>query len=327
MGRHTRPSASRLETILTRQDPPGRRADYIPSIKATRSEAPAKSRFAQVKSPKLGRKIHVLSTVEKQTLLLALYSPSLIDLHEQRMLAMEPRPHPLEGHPSVTGEELPPLMGTIAVAHRLDCLHLHPSFKMKIKDGSSIKVEFPWIGDLLLFLTDADGPYCVNWDIKKDDQGFEQSSVRSRPVRNPERDAEKVKMRHAIEELYYLDAGIRTVRVTESDVPPRLEENLRRLYASSVQDDGLDGEIRELLIERLRGGMLLGKPPLEIFLALKLQYGIEVRQCKLAMESAIWNRSLRVELYGDPILPDLPLIPEKRDVLKQYAHWFSREED
>ncbi|MCP5304962.1 MAG: hypothetical protein H6953_05920 [Chromatiaceae bacterium] len=324
MGKRKQLGIKRLKEILRRQDPPGRGRDYIPAIRAERTEAPGRSRPSRVWSPKLGREIHVLSLVEQRALWLALYHPDLIDLHEQRMLAVEPRPHPLEGHPAVTDEHLPPFQGTIAVASRLGSIRHHPFVTMRTDDGDSVKVPYPFIGDLLLFLVDAAGPYCVNWTIKLDSQGFHRRAGGSKPVRDPEQAEAKARIRHAIEEIYYRDAGIPTIRVVRRDIPDALEGNLRRLYSSFSTRVDLDDDARSAVIDRLQGCLLTGQPPLEAFLVLRGQLDLDIMQLKALMEQAIWNRALRVDLFEGPVFCDKPLVPERTDVLDQYATWFNR---
>lgn len=318
-------SLSRLNEILRRQDPPRFGSEYVPAILAERTEAPAHSRPRRVWSPKLNRECHLLSSVEERAFRLALYNPDVFEVHEQRMLAMEARPHPLVGHPLGVGQLLPSLEGTIAVAERLDFLHLHPRLHVRGQDGAPVSAPFPWIGDLLLFVMDDQGPYCVNWTIKGSSEGFNRSFPKARPAKDPEKDRGEAKARHAIEEIYYRDAGIRTVRVVESDIPDTLDANLRRLYLAFGVTAELDTEIRARLLDRLQACLLTGRPPMEVFLSMRSQYDVNVLALKAYMEQAIWRRELRVDLFGAPIFADQPLVPEKTDVLTKYAHWFARE--
>ncbi|MEW8509191.1 MAG: hypothetical protein AB2598_21135 [Candidatus Thiodiazotropha sp.] len=324
MSKTTKPNIGRLREILRRQDPPGWNKDYIPAILAERAEAPPKSRFARVWSPVFHRHIHVLSGVELAVLFIILYYPRLFELQEQRMLAMEPRPHPLEGHPAVSVEDLPLLQGTVAVASRIGCLDFHPTIYVPDELEELIPAPFPWIGDFLLFLFDEAGHYCVNLTVKDDHEDFGCSTIKEQPVRNPEKDEGKTKARHAIEEIYYRDANIPTIRIVKKDLPKKLIGNLRRIYLSFCKPVNVHDDIRKRFLDRLQGSLLTEVPPLEAFLSMKLQFDIPIPVQKILMEQAIWRRELRVELFGDPILPDQPLLPEKRDVVKEFAHWFIR---
>ncbi len=324
MSKTTRPSLPRLREILRRQDPPGWSPNYVPAILAERTEAPGISRPSRVWSPKFRRYLHVLSSVEFSVLMVALYHPNLFELHEQRMLATESRPHPLEGHPAITDQKLRPLRGTIAVASRLGCLNLHPRIQFRDDHGHSITAPFPWIGDFLLFLVDDAGPYCVNWTVKRDADDFDRSGVRTKPARDPAKEAVRAKSRHAIEELYYRDADVRTMRIVERDIPKNLSANLRRLYTSYCRQIAVDDEVRTRVIDRLQGCLLTGTPPLEAFLTLQSHLDLDVMALKTVMEQAIWQRELRVDLFGPPIFPDCPLPPEASDVLDTFASWFKR---
>lgn len=127
---------ARLKEILRRQDPPQWGKQYDPAIRATREEAPSRSRPAQVWSERLDRYCHTLSLVEQKVLLLALFNPQLFELQEQRMLATETRPHPLAGHSLATGLELPGLRGTIDVCERLDMIDRLPWIFIDHPDGT-----------------------------------------------------------------------------------------------------------------------------------------------------------------------------------------------
>ncbi|KOP61401.1 hypothetical protein OX90_00905 [Pseudomonas coronafaciens pv. porri] len=50
-------------------------------------------------SRKLGRTIHLMSIPERVFAQLALFNPAVFDLHEQKMLHIDPAVHPLFGHP------------------------------------------------------------------------------------------------------------------------------------------------------------------------------------------------------------------------------------
>ena len=326
MGKRAYPNLARLREILRRQDPPAWSPDYEPAIKAVREEAPPRSRPAQVLSAKLNRYCHVLSSVELSVLFIALCHPDLIELHEQRMLSMEPCLHPLSGHPLSIGLDLPRLEGTISVAQRLDYLNLHPKVYLSDpKTNSKTPVPFPWTGDFLLFLVDKNGPYCLNWTVKGVSEDFNRSFGNGHPIKNQKQDAANVRARHAIEELYYLDAGIRTIRIVERDLPVNLIRNLRTLVLLHERPVDLPAEVRIELIERLRASVQTGRPPLEILLSLRHRFYIDLYSLKVAFYQAIWTRELRVDLFSNPIFISCPLMPEKKDVLVRFAHWFSRE--
>ncbi|NMM14160.1 MAG: hypothetical protein HHJ17_11570 [Rhodoferax sp.] len=318
---------ARLKEILRRQDPPKWGPDYEPAIRATREEAPPSSRPAMAWSTKFQRHCHVLSAGELTVLFIALNHPSLFELQEQRMLCTEPRPHPLVSHPLAIGMNLPELRGTVDVAQRLDFLRLHP--RVFVTDpGSQAKlpVPFPWIGDFLLFLSDAGGPYCVNWTVKNTEDDFNHSFRKDRPVRDPKGDELEARARHAIEDIYYQDAGIRTVRITLRDVPKTLQINLRNLFTWHAREITVPDEVKAEIVERLRASIQTGQAPLEILLSIRQRHGHELHDLKAVFFQAVWNRLIRVDLINEPILVDRPLKPETTDIIVLFAHWFTRGE-
>jgi hypothetical protein len=267
----------------------------------------------------------VLSLVELAVLLVLLYHPHMFELQEQRMLAMEPMPHPLHGHPVAAGLMLLPLAGTIAVAERLGYLHLHPHTYAEDREGRRIPVPIPWIGDFLAFLHDDKGPYCVNLTVKAETTGFSSPFRSARPTRNPDKARLHTMARHAIEEVYYADAGIATVRVVDADIPRSLANNLREVYLWYAREVQVDEDLRQLVIDRVRGCLLTAQAPLATLIALQLKTGLSLDTLKTVMYQAVWNRELKVDLFGGPIFPDQIWRPQTHDVLVHFQHWFARE--
>lgn len=69
-------------------------------------------------------------------------------------------------------------------------------------------LPFPYLGDLLLFLLDEDGVYCVNWTVKQDEDDF--THPRFKPpisTKNQQASIRKETARHEIEATYYSDTG------------------------------------------------------------------------------------------------------------------------
>lgn len=320
-----RPSWERLRTILERQDKPLFGPDYQPAIRATPREAPSTSRPSAVQSAKLGRDVHLLSLPERAGALLALYHPKLFELQEQKMLSVNPRPHPLFGHPAVAGLKLPPVRGTVDVADRLGYLAFHPKVKAPRSEGSTewMWVPYPYIGDLLLSLQDQDGLYCVNWSVKLNPEDFDKPFPRSRPIRNPSVAARRVQARHEIERVYYDDAGIRTVHIAKTDIDSHVVANLTQLFGWQQQVVALNDEQRAELVAKLETALDLGMPPIDVIGQQMLRHRHRQEDCLAVLYQGIWTRRLRVDLFR-PVLPDRPLRPEKRDILKEYAAWFEK---
>lgn len=211
------------------------------------------------------------------------------------------------------------------MAERLDYLYLHPRINVDDGEGHKVPAPYPWIGDFLLFLRDADGPYCVNWTVKGDTQGFSTPYKGQRPTRNPQKARARTMARHAIEEIYYGDAGIRTVRIIEADISFALALNLREVYVWQARELAIDDDLRRLVVDRVRGCVLTGQPPLATLLALQREFGSSLDDLKAAMYRAIWNRELKVDLFGGPVYPDQVPWRQNEDVLEHYRHWFTRE--
>lgn len=315
----------RLREIFRRQDPPNWGSAYDPAIRATREESPYISRPATVKSELLGRECHTLSLVEQKSMLLALFNPALFEMQEQRMLPTEARPHPLASHPLAIGMELPHLRGTIDVCDRLDMIDQHLWIYVEHPEKTGrIPVPAPFIGDFLLFLIDQNGPYCVNWTIKQSSEDFGRPLIRDRPSRRAAADAEKTAARHAIEEQFYLDAHIPTIRVVDRDIPELFFENLQSLLLLQHRAAAVDGGIYAEVCDRLRASIQTGQPPLEIVLSVMHRYDLTLDVAKALFFRSIWRRDVRPELMDEPIFIDRPLKPEMRDPLQVYAHWFKR---
>jgi hypothetical protein len=309
--------------VSRRQDPPEWGANYTPAIRATREEAPSRSRPAQVWSDRLGRYCHVLSLVEQKALLLILFNPALFELQEQRVLATESRPHPLAGHPLAVGMNLPALRGTINVCDRLDMIERHPWTHVDHPDGTGrIPIPVPFIGDFLLFLMDGQGPYCVNWTIKSSSEEFHRSLFTNRPAKQGA--AKAVSMRHAIEERYYADALIPTLRIVDRDIPALLFQNLRSVMLVQHRATSIDVGLYAEICERLQASIQTGHPPIEILLSVVHRHDITMETAKAAFSRAIWRRDVRPELIDEVIFIDRPLKPERRDPLQVFATWFAR---
>ncbi len=173
MGASRQLTRARLTEILRRQDPPAFGPTYEPAIKATREEAPSNCRPAFVWSDRLQREISTLSEPERDVLAIVLYADRFFELHEQRMLPILNSPHPLAGHPRAIGLELPTSRGTLEIADELRYLKFHPVVAGKdTEEGDATSVPGCMIGDLLLFVEDRRGPFCVNLDIKSTREEF-----------------------------------------------------------------------------------------------------------------------------------------------------------
>lgn len=315
----------RFRQIQTRQNPPGWGKDYVPAILATREEAPSGSRPCKIYSQKFGRDLHTLSTVERDVMLIALYHPNLVDMHEQRVLSFAPCQHPLQSHPLALGKTFPLLRGTVNVAEALDLLSFHPVFNTNDPDDPAVRITapFPWIGDFLIFLNDDAGLYCVNWTIKNSADQFERPLDFGNRPRNFERAVAKEKARHKIEEIYYQDGEIRTQRIIKEEYNVDVAANLSQIYSWHSRPTSFSAQERKHIVDFFKAGMATGVPPIETILMLVATQQLVLQDLKCVLYQSIWKRELRVDLF-QPVLIDRPLLPETRDVLAEYSAWFNR---
>jgi len=313
--------AKLLARYLERQPEARWGSEYRPAIQATPQEAPRISRPTILYSALLGREVHLLSTPEFNAALLALHHPNLVDLHEQKLLSCVPDAHPFFKHPRTAGLALPAVQGTLNVAQRLGNLAKHPKFFTADHGGAWI--PFPYIGDLLLLLHDEDGPYAVNWTIKLTPEDF----LRRGPQpfgqvrrREPDPGAE---WRHQLEEAYYADAGIRTVRVTGSQLNPTLVANLRDLFGWHRRATNVSTEEKLDILAAFKERIGSDSAALDVVRDISHRMGIEEYQIKTLLYQFIWNRQLRVDLYR-PLLVNRPLHNEVIDPMATHADWFRR---
>jgi hypothetical protein len=321
MSKLTRLSPARLKQIVKRQDPPGFGPLYETAIRANREEAPTKSRPAWVWWERAGRDLSTLSRIERAVLLICLHNHRVWEIHDQRMLPPMPRPHPLGGHPKSAGLNLPPMRGTVDVADSLGLLKFHPFIRLPDEPD---EVPFPWIGDLLLFLEDDQGPYNVNLTIKDEPSEFEQSDING-VVRGKAalKLIEKTKARHAVEAQLYADAGIRTVQLTKRDYDDHVVANLKQIYLWHKREHPFSHSQREEIVARFNESLVTGVPALEVAWSLSARHGWTVYDTKVVFYQALWHRQVRIDLQ-QPLLFDTPLRAERIDVLETYRKWFER---
>lgn len=314
-------SFQKLKTIVERQYPARFRQNYIPSMKATREEAPAKSRPARLNSKLLGRKIHVMSEPEKLAALLALYYPNLVDLHEQKVMWPWPENHPLAGYPGIDTSGLPPVRGTLAVCDRLGYLEFHPSIRIQNPDThKNEKAPFPFLSDLLLFVDTEDDIRCINWSVKDKPESFFKPPPGKR-VACSKHDNEKAIARYVIEEEYYKDINVKTHGVSSSEIDLSLASNLKLLFPFTYYEINLPISRIRQVENAYQAALDFEVPPNEVMANLVYRGICNDFEARCIFFKQIWNRSLRVDLYN-PILIDYPQIPERRDVLNEYCEWF-----
>lgn len=323
--RQHKPSYERLCLFYKRQGYPAWGAQYIPAMHATTKEAPNISWASTIYSSTVGRDIHTFSLGELNATALAMFNPHLLDIQEARVLPTEPSSGPLFGSPYDPPIDVPPLEGTIQVAERLGLLNLHPKIRIpRGEPGAGAMAAYPFLGDLLLYLRDKDGPYCVNWTIKPTDTDFARPGIGSLKKRTSAKAAEDEAARHLIEQELYSGAGIPTIRMASTSFNKVLVSNLRMLADAQARSiDWMSDAVKDLR-SRLLIAFDTQTPPLEAITATVHQYRIRPDICTRVMHRMIWNRELPVDLYK-PILEDYPLRTATRDPLVEHQSWFRRQ--
>lgn len=313
----------RLKRYKTRQGTPAWGKNYQPAIRATPQEAPRISRPTVMWSALLGREVHLLSQPEVKAAFLALFHPALFDLHEQRVLPTAPACHPLQGSPAGIGLRFLKLSGTIAIAQSLGALKRHPKVFHHFGNGEFGWVPLPYVGDLLLFLRDAKGPYCVNWNIKLTEKDYLRPGPR--PLgrvqrRRPDRNAE---LRHLIEEALYREVEIRTVRVTGTQLDEGLIANLRDLFGWHGREQTASETQRLAVLEVMCAAIDDDRPAYLVVREAAHATKLTDYDVMVVLYQAIWRRELRIDLFS-PLLMTKRLVAEREDPLQRYAAWFGR---
>jgi hypothetical protein len=302
---------------------PGWGSDYCPAMKATRAQAPSISRASQMRCSDFDRVVHAHSPGEQEAIFLALHNPALFELKEQRPLSPLPAPHPLQAHPLTKGRAMPSTRGTVEISMDLGLFAFHPKQWELGAAGEPRWRPLPWIGDLLLFLLDQDGPYCVFWDVKakRGDHAKPGPGNGFRP--RCRRTELRARARYEVQREYFKDAGIRIVELAREEIDRHAANNLRALFGWTARPVRLSAEARKRLTCSLAEAQEKGSPPIDVIEAARKRLNVPFDECKRLMYHLIWRRSLRVDLF-QPVLINCPLHPESRDVLDVYRNWFMR---
>lgn len=324
MARNALISAERFEQIEARQEAIRWGAEYQPAMRATRDEAPKISRPSTMYSAKIGRELHFMSQVERHVCLLALYHPRVFDIHEQHALQLVQQPHPLAGHKDAYGLALAPVRGTVAIANEMNMLSKHPVVSLQDKkSGEQYRHPFPYLGDLLLFLTDDNGPYCVNWSVKACRKDFLERPDRRQGAGCTTTISPTLNARHRLEQQYFADARIPTHFIAGEDLNINVTHNLNALCAKAQAPSKLSFEVQDELIHIFKSLVGTTKTVLSLLPTLTERFHCGRAELLHTLDCAIWNRRILLDLYK-PILVDKPLRTQRSDILVDYAHLFGR---
>jgi len=180
-----------------------------------------------------------------------------------------------------------------------------------------------WIGDFLVLLLDAAGPYCVNLSVKKNRQEFKIPQFGVTMKTDLKRAARKAVARHRSEEILYEEVGIPTVQVASDDLNRRVVANLQQLWLWQRRPHRLTSDQRATIQQSLREAVDTKVSAWEVLQALESREGIRTYDAKIILYELIRERKLRIDLYQTFFI-DQPMVSETRDVLDEYGHWFKR---
>ena len=311
--------AAKVRTLWERQGQILWGPDYRAGKRAVPQEAPRKSKPRTLPSAKLSRTLQLMSRPEGKLAPLALYHPDLWEMHEQHVLYVEPMAHPLSFHRAYRDRRWPASSGTLALADRLGLIARHPTY---FDAAEQTYVPVPWLGDFLLFLHDVRGPYLVSWDVKLTTgaHGAPQAGARVRPSKQEIRKAE---VREAVYQAYMRELGIPIVQITPDHVDQNLLATLAQLARLHAREVHLPDDQQVVLQQAFQRALVDGEPPM--FVIQRLVPDQSKRgEARTLLHQLVWQRKLRVDLW-QPLVMDVPLVPERIDPLVEYAHLFSRQ--
>lgn len=127
--------------------------------------------------------------------------------------------------------------------------------------------------------------------------------------------------RHEIEAAFYADADIPTVQVAGERISRHVAANLKQLFLHHRRVLALTDEQEEEILDKYQRALQLGITPAEVITSFAERGRYSVDQCRSAFYQTVWYRKLRLDLFR-PILINLPMNPETRDVLDVYGDWF-----
>ena len=169
-------------------------------------------------------------------------------------------------------------------------------------------------------MKDEQGPYCLFWEVKVEPE--DHGKPGGAPLKRLSPSAvEKARARQTVCTAYVEQLGSRAVEVSSRKIPRTLAVTLINLCRSHVAEIDLPDTAIAELMQAYQGAVGSDMPARLV--AKKLVSDRYLDAAKALLEVAVWQRKVRVDLY-QPVLWDRPLLPESRDVLAEFAHFFAR---
>lgn len=291
---------------------------YKAAQMATTKEAPPGSRPQELRFSPLQRAIQTLSVAEGHAARVALHHPRLFELWDQHMLNPWPEQHPLSWHPKGHRFDWPSTTGTVEIAERLGCLKSHPSLW---DEKRQVFEPIALLGDFLLFLLDEDGPYCIEWDCKRE-EGDHGKPHGDKKKHGLEAEMKRAALKDQLRLEYLKELAIPMVRISLASFDAMLLENLDFLFPYQWTCSSLAETLQADIIETAREGLLQAFPP-HITIAAFVAQGVHPDAVLEVLWQAVWFRKLQVDLF-QKVRADLPLCPQVRDPFGVYSQLFSR---
>lgn len=329
---------NRIRRFKERQDEVRWGPAYRAAIQAVRGEVPTLSGSGTLPSIPLQRDIHAMSWPEKVAIALALYANPL-DVHEQHVYYSTPISHPLAFHPKYAHLTWPVTEGTFSLAEQLGVEDFHPRAWKKAEHNASgdtaeqdeqllgeWRIGF-YIGDLMLHMrapSRGARPYTRIWEVKEHEEDHgKPGGLKIR--RFNAKEVERAEARRLVTAAYAAQLGMQVTEFSLDLVPKPLAASLVTLCRAQAIDYSLPPTAVGELLEAFQEAIGQDTPPRTIALRL-LNTAEQVEQAKILLEHAVWERKVRVDL-SEILAWNLPLLPERVDLLSHYHELFAPEKE
>jgi len=283
--------------------------DYVPALLATRNDGASRGRLHQIPAPGWKRSMHFMSAAEARIAAWVAYQPDFVEGLENRPCVPIPGLPVLDGHPLLAGKPLPSSSGTVELAKRLGIRHPTTVNTVKAHGGTAPvhRVDFyPLTSDLVGIFKSSDGVRAVNLFIKKTAYDLVLDSRHQDLFR--------------IEQAYYAEAGVPTVKVCESELDPVVTNNLVRLIKLGRPSGNLShstiGHVLRFMEQRV-----FESAPASWSNALLEKFGLSTQEGFAIFHYGVFRRYLRVDLT-EAVAMDRVHRPERVNFAANFASRF-----
>lgn len=313
---------NKVNLLYTRQAPQRWGAQYDPAIHAVAGEAPPRATPVAFRSIRLGRTMHAMSHAEAYFIAVALMNPAVWDVHEQAILHPYASEHPLAKHPVHGLQPWPATRGTLEILREWGAFHRHPSVWRHNEQNAKVHRARPWIGDIRLFLSDGNGPYLVDLDVKDRTGAHGLPYAGNAKAVHSKKEQKKAELRERVYQAYNAELGIPTRRVAKDQVSETALRNMLRLVMRVQAPLNMPVSLAADIEHALKEAAIKGDTP-----AMAVRRVVSGERATTAalhvLDWSIWTRHLTVDFEYD-ILPDRPLVLAKADRVDLHADLFKR---